>query len=68
VLQVTTLPDGLRVATESMPGHFAALGVYANAGSRYEHAQTMGASHLLDRMSYCVNFILLLLLKSQQAS
>jgi hypothetical protein len=55
ILQVSTLPNGIRVATESTPGHFASVGIYVNAGSRYEHSKTMGASHLLDRMSYCVS-------------
>lgn len=54
VSQVTTLPNGLRVATESTPGHFQALGAYVDAGSRFEWAGTSGVSHLLDRMAFKV--------------
>jgi hypothetical protein len=52
--QITALPNGLRVATESTPGHFAALGLYVDAGSRYETAATSGVSHFLDRMAFKV--------------
>lgn len=54
LLETTTLPSGLRIATDSTAGHFAAVGVYVNAGSRYESAPTLGFSHLLDRMTYSV--------------
>ncbi|KAK4687959.1 hypothetical protein P7C73_g2156, partial [Tremellales sp. Uapishka_1] len=50
--KVTTLPNKLRVATESQPGHFHAVGVYVDAGSRYESPRTSGVSHLLDRMAF----------------
>ena len=59
LLEVTTLPSGLRVATESTPGHFVAVGLYTNAGSRYETAETLGSSHLLDRLSFAVCLFLL---------
>ncbi|KIR58819.1 mitochondrial processing peptidase [Cryptococcus bacillisporus CA1873] len=49
---VTTLPNKLRVATESIPGHFHAVGVYIDAGSRYESQRTSGVSHLLDRLAF----------------
>ncbi|KAI0368833.1 LuxS/MPP-like metallohydrolase [Pilatotrama ljubarskyi] len=51
-VQITTLPNGLRVATESTPGHFSSLGLYVDAGSRYETPSTSGASHFLDRMAF----------------
>lgn len=54
ISQVTTLSNGLRVATESTPGHFQALGAYIDAGSRFEWAGTSGVSHLLDRMAFKV--------------
>ncbi|CAO1625268.1 unnamed protein product [Sympodiomycopsis kandeliae] len=55
LVQTTTLPNGIRVATEGTPGHFAAAGVYIDAGSRYERpwiAGESGVSHLLDRMAF----------------
>ncbi|KAJ9637839.1 Mitochondrial-processing peptidase subunit alpha [Coniosporium tulheliwenetii] len=35
--QITALPNGIRVATEALPGHFSGIGVYVDAGSRYEN-------------------------------
>ncbi|WWD18944.1 hypothetical protein CI109_103400 [Kwoniella shandongensis] len=49
---VTTLPNKLRVATEAIPGHFHAVGVYVDAGSRFESQRTSGVSHLLDRLAF----------------
>ena len=54
-LQVTTLPNKVRVATEATPGHFSAVGVYVDAGSRYERPWIPGengVSPLLDRMAF----------------
>ncbi|KAG0700648.1 Metalloenzyme, LuxS/M16 peptidase-like protein [Suillus ampliporus] len=51
-LQITTLPNKIRVATESTPGHFSSLGLYVDAGSRYEDSSTSGVSHFLDRMAF----------------
>ncbi|KAF9925022.1 Mitochondrial-processing peptidase subunit alpha [Linnemannia zychae] len=50
--RVTKLPNGVRVATEDSQGHFAALGVYVDAGSRYEDDSTRGVSHILDRLAF----------------
>ncbi|SJX62793.1 probable mitochondrial processing peptidase alpha chain precursor [Sporisorium reilianum f. sp. reilianum] len=55
LINVTTLPNRVRVATEATPGHFSAVGVYIDAGSRYERpwvAGESGASHLLDRLAF----------------
>ncbi|WRT68260.1 uncharacterized protein IL334_005236 [Kwoniella shivajii] len=49
---VTTLPNKIRVATEPLPGHFHAVGVYVDAGSRFESSRTSGISHLLDRLAF----------------
>lgn len=51
-VQMTTLPNKIRVATETTPGHFGALGVYVDAGSRYESPRMSGCSHILDRMAW----------------
>ncbi|KAI9142589.1 peptidase M16 inactive domain-containing protein [Paraphysoderma sedebokerense] len=49
---VTTLPSGLRVASEENSGHFAAVGVCVDAGCRYESEDLLGASHFVDRMAF----------------
>ncbi|SCV67717.1 BQ2448_5328 [Microbotryum intermedium] len=51
-LQVTTLPNGVRVATDPTPGHFVAAGIYVDAGSRYESALTRGSGHMVDRLGF----------------
>ncbi|KAH0838067.1 Metalloenzyme, LuxS/M16 peptidase-like protein [Lanmaoa asiatica] len=50
--KITTLPNKIRIATESTPGHFSSIGLYIDAGSRYELPSTSGASHFLDRMAF----------------
>ncbi|KAK2745232.1 Mitochondrial-processing peptidase subunit alpha [Myotisia sp. PD_48] len=50
--QITTLSNGLRVATESLPGPFAGVGVYVDAGSRYENQELRGVSHIVDRLAF----------------
>ncbi|OSD03324.1 mitochondrial processing peptidase [Trametes coccinea BRFM310] len=51
-VRISTLPNGLRVATESTPGHFSSVGLYVDAGSRYEQPDELGVSHFLDRMAF----------------
>ncbi|PWY73178.1 hypothetical protein BO94DRAFT_578378 [Aspergillus sclerotioniger CBS 115572] len=50
--QIITLPNGIRVATESLPGPFAGVGVYVDAGSRYEDESLRGVSHIMDRLAF----------------
>ncbi|ESZ95298.1 putative mitochondrial processing peptidase alpha subunit [Sclerotinia borealis F-4128] len=50
--QITILPNGVQVATEALPGHFSAIGVYIDAGSRYENEDFRGVSHLMDRLAF----------------
>lgn len=51
--QITTLPSGLRVATETRPfTHTATVGVWIDAGSRYENAVNNGTAHFLEHMSF----------------
>ncbi|OLN85650.1 Mitochondrial-processing peptidase subunit alpha [Colletotrichum chlorophyti] len=49
---ITTLPNGLRVASEALPGSFSGVGVYVDAGSRYEDAGIRGVSHIMDRLAF----------------
>lgn len=50
--QISTLPNGVRVATEALPGPFSGVGVYVDAGSRYETEELQGVSHLIDRLAF----------------
>jgi processing peptidase subunit alpha len=50
--EITTLPNGVRVATEALPGHFSGIGVYIDAGSRYENEYLRGVSHIMDRLAF----------------
>lgn len=49
---LSSLPNGVRVATESLPGPFAGVGVYIDAGSRYEDQSLRGVSHIIDRLAF----------------
>jgi predicted Zn-dependent peptidase len=53
MMQLTTLANGLRVATREMPGvETAAVGLYADTGSRYEPARVNGLAHLFEHMVF----------------
>lgn len=49
---VTTLSNGIRVATEALPDAFSGVGVYIDAGSRYENDYLRGSSHIMDRLAF----------------
>jgi mitochondrial-processing peptidase subunit beta len=50
---VTTLDSGLRVASQTVVGsETATVGVWIDAGSRYETAQNNGAAHFLEHMAF----------------
>ncbi|HEU5298835.1 MAG TPA: pitrilysin family protein [bacterium] len=49
----SVLPNGLRVVTERMPHvRTAAMGIWVNAGSRYEPASQHGISHFLEHLFF----------------
>ncbi|XP_072978692.1 probable mitochondrial-processing peptidase subunit beta, mitochondrial [Typha angustifolia] len=51
--RVTTLPNGLRVATEStLASATATVGVWIDAGSRFETEETNGTAHFLEHMIF----------------
>lgn len=51
--QLTTLPNGVRIATERMPGvRSAALGIWVNTGSRDEKSTENGAAHFIEHMLF----------------
>lgn len=52
-VEVTKLPSGLTVVTDTMPHlETAALGVWAGVGGRDEKANEHGISHLLEHMAF----------------
>ncbi|KAK3996037.1 mitochondrial-processing peptidase subunit alpha [Cladorrhinum sp. PSN332] len=50
--KLTILPNGVRVASEDLPDAFSGVGVYIDAGSRYENDSLRGASHIMDRLAF----------------
>ncbi|KAL9253940.1 putative mitochondrial-processing peptidase subunit beta, mitochondrial [Drosera capensis] len=51
--KTTTLPNGLRVATESdLAARTATVGVWIDAGSRFESDETNGTAHFLEHMIF----------------
>lgn len=50
--KMTTLDNGIRVCTESWNSPTAAVGVYVDAGSRYETQDTCGTSHFLEHLLF----------------
>ncbi|MCR6646407.1 MAG: insulinase family protein [Terricaulis sp.] len=52
-LELFTLPNGVRVALDPMPGlGTAALGVWQRVGARWENAQNNGVAHLFEHMAF----------------
>lgn len=50
--KVTTLPNGLRVATESRPSGGAVVGVWIDAGTRFENDNVNGVAHFLEHLIF----------------
>ena len=50
--QVTTLANGLRVATQHVHTDSTTVGVWIDAGSRYETAETNGTAHFLEHLAF----------------
>ncbi|KAA8529361.1 hypothetical protein F0562_033840 [Nyssa sinensis] len=51
--RITTLPNGLRIATESnFAAKTATVGVWIDAGSRFETDDTNGVAHFLEHMIF----------------
>ncbi|GAB2176146.1 M16 family metallopeptidase [Dongia sp. agr-C8] len=52
-VQITTLPNGLRVATDRMDSvETVSLGIWAGVGTRHETAEHNGVAHLLEHMAF----------------
>ncbi|KAK3005206.1 hypothetical protein RJ639_015878, partial [Escallonia herrerae] len=50
--QITTLPNGAKIASESSPSPAASIGLYVDCGSIYETPASFGVTHLLERMAF----------------
>nr|MCU0908081.1 insulinase family protein [Paracoccaceae bacterium] len=52
-VRLDTLPNGLRVVTEAMPGlKSASIGIWVLAGGRHETAAQNGIAHFLEHMAF----------------
>ena len=52
-MQMTTLANGLRVISESREGvQTTAVGVWVDAGARYETIANNGVAHMLEHMAF----------------
>ncbi|XP_003743034.1 mitochondrial-processing peptidase subunit alpha [Galendromus occidentalis] len=50
--KVTTLENGIRVASQNRFGHFSTVGVVIDSGPRYEVAFRSGISHFLEKLAF----------------
>ncbi len=52
-IQTTTLPNGFRIVTDTMPGlKSASVGIWVTAGGRHERAEQNGIAHFLEHMAF----------------
>lgn len=59
--QVTTLANGLRIASEKRFGQFCTVGIVIDSGPRYEVAYPSGVSHFLEKLAFNVSTLYFLL-------
>lgn len=52
ITEVSKLASGMRVASETAHGETATVGVWIDAGSRYETSRNNGAAHFLEHMAF----------------
>ena len=52
VTEVSKTSNGVRVASETAYGETATVGVWIDAGSRYETDKNNGAAHFLEHMAF----------------
>ncbi|CAG9767882.1 unnamed protein product [Ceutorhynchus assimilis] len=50
--KVTTLSNGIRVATEDWGSQTATVGIWIDAGSRYENSKNNGVAHFMEHMAF----------------
>lgn len=52
-IELTTLPNGVRVVTDLMPHlETATVGIWADVGARHESAKINGVAHMLEHMAF----------------
>lgn len=51
---VRILLVGIRVATEDWGSHTATVGIWIDAGSRYENSKNNGVAHFMEHMAFKV--------------
>ncbi|EEB09437.1 peptidase(MPP) complex alpha subunit Mas2 [Schizosaccharomyces japonicus yFS275] len=51
-VEVNTLPNGVRYVCDPRKGHFAGMGAYVKAGTRFETGSLIGLSHVMDRLAF----------------
>lgn len=51
-VETTTLPNGVRVASQDLGGPVSAVGLFVGAGSRHETPFSAGVSHLLEHLAF----------------
>lgn len=49
---VTTLSSGMRIASQTLPGETATVGVWIDTGSRYENSANNGVAHFLEHINF----------------
>ncbi len=52
IFRVSKAQNGVTVATETLPGETSTVGVWIDAGSRYETNRNNGAAHFLEHMAF----------------
>uniref|UniRef100_A0A5B6YHP0 Uncharacterized protein n=1 Tax=Davidia involucrata TaxID=16924 RepID=A0A5B6YHP0_DAVIN len=50
--KITTLPNGVKIASETSADPAASIGLYVDCGSIYETPVSFGSTHLLERMAF----------------
>ncbi|OAY84889.1 Mitochondrial-processing peptidase subunit alpha [Ananas comosus] len=50
--KITTLENGVKIATEDSMGPAACLGIFVDSGSIYENEDSRGVTHLLERLAF----------------
>ncbi|OMO91551.1 hypothetical protein COLO4_18276 [Corchorus olitorius] len=50
--KITTLPNGIKIASETSANPAASIGLYVDCGSIYESPASFGVTHLLERMAF----------------
>lgn len=49
---ITTLPNGVKIASETSTNPVASIGLYIDSGTIYETPISVGSTHLLERMAF----------------